>query len=87
MHLAGEADGSYVAAGCAGFGEYPANGKDGSGEPIFRALLGPERMLHANFFVGSGDGSDLFAGVIDQECAGAAGACVYAKPVWSHGAV
>ncbi len=54
-------------------------------EPIFRALLGPERMLHANLFVRSRNGCDLFPCVVNKESAGAACACVYAKPV--HDAV
>ena len=65
----------------AGFGEYSADGLGGGFDPILRALLGPEGMLHANLFMRSGDGCDLLAGVIDEEGAGSAGARVNAKPV------
>ena len=43
----------------AGLGQHAADGFDGRVDPVLRALLGPERMLHAHVFVRSGDGRDL----------------------------
>ncbi len=57
---------------------------DGRGfDPVFRTLLGPQGMLHANFFVRSGYGGDLSTGAVDQEGAGSAGADVDSEP--KHG--
>ena len=55
----------------------PRMARPAASSQSLRALFGPEGMLHANFFVRSGDGCDLLTSVIDEEGAGATRAGVY----------
>ena len=80
MHLAGEADALDLAAGDARGGEHAADGIDGRVPPVFGALLGPQRALHAHVFVRRGVACADSAALIHQEGARASGADIDAQP-------
>src|SRR6266851_5811829 len=90
VHLAGKSDAAHIAAGDAALGEHAANGFHRGVPPVFGALFGPQRTLHADVFVrGSIAGADA-AALIDQKRARTSGADIDAQPhriVWWHNSV
>ncbi len=63
----------------AGLGEHAADGGYGGIPPILRPLLGPQRPLHAHFFVRGGVPAADSAAFIHQQGARAPGADIDAK--------
>ena len=81
VHLPGESHAAHLVARYSSLRERTANRLDRGFGPVLRTLLGPQRMLHAHLFMGSGDGRDLLTVPVDEERARASRSDIYAEPV------
>ena len=67
VHLPGKSDTADLIARNSGRSQRAANRVERRIGPVFRALLGPQRPLHHDFFVRNRDRGSFFAARVDQD--------------------
>ncbi len=66
VHLSGKAEASDLIAGDSGSGQRAANRLKCRVGPVFRTLLGPQRLLHHHFFVSNRDCGGLSSAGVEE---------------------